>query len=345
MVMADNLDVWIGELGPDEHPQLFEFYSATLPAAERIRALYEWRLSDPAASGGIRTTVARTASGIVGAISLVPLEFGVGQARILGAWHADTVVATSYRGTGIGKRIVNASTVGLPLVAAKGTQPVMYALRKRIGFQDVPNSNYLVRVLAPISAKGSIRRRLALPVMYALTKLRRPVQSTSSLRTRVVSAFNQDFDRLCEAISAGPEITPVKTARYLNWRYIGCPGRSYLIIRAEDSRGRPRGAVVIRPNHAPYTDAWIVDMIAPIDDQQAQHALLNTCFDELRGRKASSVRTFATSPIIRATLAARGFRDLAHTPRFTYRVETPLPLVEGAAWNCWHGDADNELHS
>jgi hypothetical protein len=341
--MVDPPELRFADVGAGERPHLFEFYAATLPAADRIRVLYEWRLRDPEASGGIRTIVARTGSGIVAATSVVPLQLGLAGSRVQAAWQQDTVVAATQRGGGIGRKLVDLSAEGFPLVTSKGTLSAMYALKKRMGFQDVPNSNYLLRVLSPIAVSGSLRRRLALPILYAISKLRRADHGVSSLRTRIVSGFDRGFDALCEAIVTGHEVTPVKDRRYLNWRYTECPGRKYLIVRADDAGGRLRGAAVIRPNTAPYLDAWLVDMIVRVDDEEAQHGLLSTCFDELRGRKAACVRAFATSPSIRRTLTARGFRELADTPRFTYRFGTTLPDVEAASWNFWHGDGDTEL--
>jgi GNAT superfamily N-acetyltransferase len=341
--MTDQSEVRFSEIGPGEHPLLFELYSTTLPNAERIRALYLWRLNGEEASGGIRTVVARTDAMIVGAISLVPLHVGLRGARVSGAWHVDTVVAASHRGRGIARKLVDISAEGLPLVAAKGTQPVMYALRKDMGFQDVPRSNYLLRALSPVSLSGSLRKRLAVLLFYVVSRFRRANLRASSLRTRTISRFATDFDPLCARIVRGDEATPVKDSRYLNWRYTECPGRSYLIVRAEDAEGRLRGAAVIRPNAGPYLDGWLVDMIVEVDDREAQHALLNTCFQELRRRKASCVRTFATSPTVRRCLRERGFLDTGVTPRFTYRGGSPLASLEGAAWNFWHGDSDTEL--
>jgi GNAT superfamily N-acetyltransferase len=341
--MTGQSELRFAEVEPDEHPLLFELYSSTLPNAERIRTLYEWRLSDTEASGGIRTIAARTDARIVGAISLLPLHLGLGGSRTPGAWHMDTVVATSYRGRGIAKKLVDISAEGLPLVAAKGTQPVMYALRKGMGFRDVPNSTYLLRALSPISLGGSLRKRLAVLVFYMISRFRRGDSRSSALRTRTVSRFEPDFDPLCDRILGGGEATPVKSSRYLNWRYTQCPGRAYLIVRAEDGEGQLRGAVVIRPNAGAYLDGWLVDMIVEVDDQQAQHALLDACFQELRRRKASCVRAFATSPTIRRALRDRGFLDTGVTPRFTYRTPRPLDQVETAAWNVWHGDSDTEL--
>jgi GNAT superfamily N-acetyltransferase len=341
--MTGQPELRYAEVEPDEHALLFELYSSTLPNAERIRALYEWRLSDIKASGGIRTIAARSGSRIVGAISVVPLDLGLGGSCNSGAWHIDTVVAASHRGRGIARKLVHISAEGLPLVAAKGSQPVMYALRKSMGFSDVPNSTYLLCALSPVSLGGSLRKRLAVLLFYLISRFRRRASRASPLRTHTIARFEPDFDLLCERILEGGEATPAKSSRYLNWRYTQCPDRSYLIVRAEDADGQLRGAAVIRPNSRPYLDAWLVDMIVEVDDQQAQHALLDACFRELHRTKASCVRTFATSPTIRRALGGRGFRDTGVTPRFTYRAARPLDNLETAAWNVWHGDSDIEL--
>jgi predicted N-acetyltransferase YhbS len=332
------------EIEPREQPLLFEFYSSTLPNAERIRALYAWRQAGREAAGGIRTIAARDGSAIVGAISMLPLGLGVAGSRLSAAWQFDTVVSVDHRGQGIAKKLVDAGAEGLQLVAAKGTQPVMYALRKKLGFHDVPNSTFLLRALSPLSLGGSLRKRLGVALFYLIALVRRGRSRPSSLRTLAVPRFEWDFDTLCETILGGAEVTPVKDSRYLNWRYTECPGRSYLVIRAEEPGGRLRGAAVIRPNDGPYLDAWLVDMIVGVDDQEAQHALLDATLRQLRLMRAACVRTFATSPSIRRALLAHGFMDTGATPRFTYRAGAPLGDFGAAPWNIWHGDGDTELH-
>jgi hypothetical protein len=341
--MTGRPDLTFAELTAEKYPHLFEFYADALPAADRTRALYEWRLRDVYASGGIRTIIARSGPRIVAATSIVPLRLGLQGSSIQAAWQQDTVVKNTYRGLGIGRKLVNLSAEGLPLVTSKGTLPAMYALKKGMGFHDVPRSNYLLRVLSPISTSGSLRKRLALPLLHVVAQLRAADHRSSALRTFLVSQFDTDFDSLCERITAGGEVTPVKNSRYLNWRYRECPVRSYLIIRTEDGDGHLRGAAVIRPNAEPYHDAWLVDMIVEINDREAHHALLNASFVELRRRKAACVRTFATSPTIRRSLADRAFLETADTPRFTYRFAEPLPDFQAASWNFWHGDGDTEL--
>jgi GNAT superfamily N-acetyltransferase len=341
--MTERTELKFAEIHSDEYSKLFAFYAATLHGAERARVLYEWRLRGQPASGGIRTFAARSGDRIVGSISIVMGQLGLGGARIQMATHHDTIVAEGYRGCGIGSKLLNLSAEGVPLVIAKGTLPAMYALRKRMGFRDVPRSKYLLRVLAPITTTGSLRKRLALPPLYLISRLRREGACSSSLRTCFVQEFDADFDALCHRITAGAEATPVKDSQYLNWRYTDCPIRTYLIIRTEEGRGRLRGAAVIRPNSKPYQDAWLVDMIVETDDQEAQHALLDACFAELRRRKTACVRTFATSPGMRRTLTVRGFREIGDTPRFTYRFGKALLEFQAAPWNFWHGDSDSEL--
>ena len=331
------------EIRPEERTRLFEFYAAHLPAADRIRTLYTWRLSDAASSGGIRTLVAMSGSAIVAATSVVPLQVGLGGARLGAAWQQDTVVAEGHRGSGIGRRLVEMSAEGYPLVTSKGTLPPMYALKKRMGFIDVPRSNYLLRVLAPVAASGSVRKRLGLPLLYGISKLRRVDHRRSPVPTRTVTHFDSDFDSLCARITRGSEVSPVKDSGYLNWRYARCPVRSYWIIQADDPGGGVRGGAVVRPNPAPYTDAWLVDMIVEVDDRETQHALLNACFRQLRRSRASCLRTFATSPRIRLLLKERGFMETADSPRFTFRFASPNPEFQASAWNFWHGDADTEL--
>ena len=152
------------------------------------------------------------------------------------------------------------------------------------------------------------------------------------------------FDEIAERVPAGDEIGLRKTSAYLNWRYVGAPGRTYRILRAE-GRGRLRGAAVLRLNPAPGGRAWLVDLICDSRDVEAVAALVSASVRELRRRRAGDVKTFTSSTRVRRVLARHGFVATSETPQFTYRVESEAlrPLLDGVVWNFWWGDGDSEL--
>ena len=159
-----------------------------------------------------------------------------------------------------------------------------------------------------------------------------------------IARFGPEFDRLAERAAAGDELVVHKTADYLNWRYLDCPGRSYSMWRIAAGE-ETRGAVVLRMNERPGERAFVVDVVCDTRDDEALDEVLNVALREARAARAGDLAVFATSTRVRRRLAARGFIDTGRTPQFTYRVESAelAPAIAAAGWNFWLGDGDSDL--
>jgi hypothetical protein len=286
--------------------------------------------------------VARAGGEIIGAVNVVRVPLTLAGRPIEAAWQQDTVVHPGWRGRGVGRRLVEAGAAGWDLSLGKGTAEPMYHLKRNSGFADAPHVNYLARVLAPVTRRGSVARRISFPFLFAAVKLRRQDHVRTGLTSRVLGEFDARFDALDETLVAAGSLAPRKDRTYLSWRYLTRADRRYRIIAAEDGP-RLRGAVVLRAGSVPTGDAWIVDLVCDPGDVDAIDELLNAAFLELRRSGAGCVRAFASSGQARARLLGRGFMQTRETPRFTFRARPGLDL-SGADWNFWHGDGDTELY-
>lgn len=340
MSLAD--DAQLRRLAPNEQEHLFAFYRETLKSAERVIALYRWRLEDPDSSGGIDTYVAEEGGRFMGAMSLVPTRLSCNGRLFEAAWYADSIVHPDARGRGIGSRLLSFTAAEAPITLAKGTVEPMYRLRKRAGFVDVPRDTFLLRAMTPLprGERVSFKRRTMFPALWLAGRI--STRLPSQLDTVEIDRFDAGFDHLADALAQAPNLRFYKPSGYLNWRYFTCPIRRYRVFAAL-REGEPAGAVILRTAPRPGTDAWIVDLVLDESDGQVAHSLLNVAFEKLGRSRASAVRTFVTCPRLRRLLRLRGFFSASNTPHFTYHLTPDARLPRSYAWSFFHGDCDTEL--
>lgn len=350
-------EIELRTLRPDELDAYFAFLRRCLPGAERVIEMYRWRRDFAPVSGGVTTLVAVVGERIVGAQSTGAVDLTCRGDVLSSAYHLDTIVDGDMRGRGLGKKLTLATAAPWAVTMAKGTQPTMYALRKRIGFSDVPRSTVLIRSVSlgvPLSARRAAMHLASRAKAALMWPLRSGRGTAADFWLSAIDAFDESFDALEQRSRQSPLLRPAKPAPYLNWRYATCPGRTYGIYRLDDSRGL-RGAAVVRwPEPAgavggaaePEGQAWLVDLIAVPGDRAALRALLGHVVRLAPTRGARTLRAFATAAGARAALGEYGFIDTRYSPRFTYilgRGAPELPYDE-LDWDFWHGDADTEFY-
>ena len=281
---------------------------------------------------------------IIGTINTVPVDLRYNNSQIIGAWQQDSLVLTSFRGKGVGKKLVSIASSEYDLTIAKGTSLPMYNLRKSIGFKDVPNSNYLIKVLKPFTSNNGLKRNIAFLFLYIFSKLRCKNRK-SKLKFNAIEFFNHDFDSLSKNPCDINAIEVVKGSSHLNWRYIANPIKEYHCFRADDSNGL-RGAIVIGSSKANSNSAWLVDIICNTKDKECTSFLIQSASDWCAFNGKSTLHSFSTSEEFRASLFCNGFIGMKTTPRFTYRTDKTITDLEydSAGWNFFHGDGDIELY-
>ncbi len=329
---------------PDDRQRLFQVWKEHLPGGHRVVEIYAWRESDSAASGGNSPHVAEHEGAIAGVINEVGLTLGWGGQRISASWQTDVVVSPAMRGKGVVTQLMQRLTAETAFVLGKGTTAAMHAAKKRFGFRDVPHATFLVCPLTPLYPGGSLGKRVKYAMGYLTGWWHRRPAASGSLRVSAAGEFGPEFDVLAESLGKGDTLTPWKSSAYLNWRYFGCPGRSYRVVRADGPTGL-RGAIVLRGPEGVEREAWIVDLVAGPADTATVDALVRAARNELSAKGAAAIWIFATSLRIRARLHRAGFLNTRRTPHFTYFVSGALPFDPAAVeWNFFDGDGDCELY-
>jgi hypothetical protein len=328
---------------PSEVPSLIRFYIRNLAAGEKVSRLFHWRNSAP--QRGNAPWGAWLAGELVGTLNTVPCPVIVGGDHFNWSWNLDSTVAEPFRHNGVGTSLAEYAAYGQPVVISKGLSESMYRLRKSIGFHDVPNSNYLIRVLDPWNLGGSRRRRFLAPFIKLMTSFNHPQPLKCEYEIRTIDAFGPSYDTFLEKDQGLTTLGPLKPASYLNWRYTGCPIHSYTILEAFQGN-RILGAVVIRFPTESNGDAWLIDLICNLANSSSVQFLIDAAIQRASSENAATLLTLATSTRARTLLAQSGFVDTHTSPHFVFRPQSleEANSLKSKEWNFWHGDGDAELY-
>jgi GNAT superfamily N-acetyltransferase len=96
-----------------------------------------------------------------------------------------------------------------------------------------------------------------------LVKCPRPLRSDKFTK-RILTSFNEQFDRLWNEASTHHELLVVRDRRYLNWRYVKKPHANYVILAAERNKTIDGYAVLATEirSFAGWKKGYIIDIFA-----------------------------------------------------------------------------------
>ena len=345
ILTASHEQIEIALLEKKDERGLLDFFASNLKTWGEFRQFWEWRQKGLPHSGGETAVIAKADEEMLGCVGIVPANITLNGERVTASWQQDSLVSPSMRGKGLGKRLVKEGAKGWDLVMSKGTNKPMYGLRKSLGFVDVPNPNYLVRVCKP---RTTIRDLKKTHIEYVLclwkTALPMPGADTA-IQVKDVNEFDPTLDTLAHSLSKQNVFRLNKGQGYLNWRYFQCPGKRYKVFRAGGEQAC--GAIVLNITGAELDEGWIVDMICSHNDKNCAYALLLKAIRYFEEQCVSRIWAFSTLPAARKWLFRFGFVPTNQTPRFTYRVHgegVDPGTLANATWDFWHGDGDIELY-
>ena len=280
---------------------------------------------------------------ILGCIGIVPADIRCNGNKLHASWQQDSLVSSSARGLGIGKKLVKKAQENFRLVIAKGTSQAMYGLRKSVGYKDVPCSTYLLSVCG-LPAGISIQKTIVFGILKIWGKVIRYPKIKKIFSIQRISSFGPDMDGLATVLSSENVIRPFKGKDYLNWRYGACPGKKYTILSAVGQT--TRGSIVLSISGQNQDEGWVVDMICGSHDVSCAYALIEAALDFFNQHRVSRIWCFATFPPARRWFYRFGFVATNRSPRFTWfsdHTETN-GIASQTTWDFWHGDGDIELY-
>jgi len=343
MSSINSIEVKI--LEPLEEPELLDFMLTHLPEGERFQTFWQWRKKGPLPTASESAAIARLNGRIEGCVGIVPVYLASGGQKIHAQWQQDSLVAEPLRGRGIGKKLVQTGWQNFELSMAKGTSDAMYRLRISAGYRDVPNSDYLVRLLKARPLTAGLKTVFFEKVLSIVVGLFPRPAIDPGIVVRTIERFDESYGRLAESVSAMDILGPVKDRDYLNWRYFDCPGKNYQVFQAEGDG--VLGAIVLNITGSDKEEGWVVDLVADPGGKAVAYALISRAMDYFKMQGVKRIYTFATLSVARKWFLRFGFLPTGRSPRFTCRFaseEMKALSPERCEWNFWHGDGDVELY-
>ena len=192
-----------------------------------------------------------------------------------------------------------------------------------------------MNIPSPLSLSGYLIH----PVMGLHTEKR----TTEGLEMRSIGVFDEAFDELWDNVSEKLDISVIKDAKYLNWRYVDCPGYSYKRLAAYRS-GRLEGFIVYRQIDVSCS-SFIIELAARNDNPLTMKALLLEAIGDLKINGAGYIRAlFPVKSQHSKVLKEMGFKFWGMRFRSQELIIAasfpgdPFPEIDMKNWNYCIGD-------
>jgi Acetyltransferase (GNAT) domain len=282
----------------------------------------------------------------------IPNRFSMSGRPVTAMTAVDAVTAPEYRRRGLLTRALPQihsawRESGVPFVL--GLPNEQWGSRARaLGWQRLFPLQWLTRPLRP---SVLLSRSLKLPFLERSTAdrlwnhlLQAGLRRDASVRVEPVSIADEAFDRLWERCRDDAQFSTVRDRSWIEWRFLGCPSRSYRLSLARRA-GEPAGYCV---HYVIETQgrklAVLAEILTARGDRGARDTLLHHLIGLLLPTGAEALTTLA----IPGTAQHRWLRRAAFVQRQAFSVEL-VPLRDDVpfatmrrceSWNLSGADFD-----
>ncbi len=315
-------------------------------------------------AGDARSAVVVQDGKVVGQIGSIPIRFRVNGGEVIAVQELDVAMYESHRRFDVFLRLANAQSkiyeetdVDFSFTFSIGTTSEIariFNVSKKVS--QIPR---LIKVLdtdpllkkklsaGPLSRVVSPAANMALRLKYG-EKTKIP----DGMKLKKVARFDERFDAFWERIKDDYPIMTIRSAVYLNWRYVDAALIDYEIVALEEAAtGAIAGFVVLGESDEGYTIGQIFDVVTPREGSESiTRCLVSRAIDRFREKKAAMAKCwFYEHCHVYPVLDALGFaprlkegRDVLFTP-----YGSTAPCRAGALgkdqtnWFLAKGDSDN----
>ncbi len=341
---------------PEHDPELFALYAEVFGGGnlERSRRRYDWQyFENPnTPNDGPVIWMAREGDTLLGQMATMPLPMWWGDREVRASAGNDYFVRKSAQGRGIGIALSNRWADEDDVALALGLTPSSYPLFKKI-FTDVgPVPSYL-KILDPTAVArkklGSVAGTIAGPLLgLGLSIISRSPHLVRDVAVRPVDNFGDEYDDLWLRARSSFATCVRRDAKYLRWKFLACPFRSYRVLEARKS-GTLSGYVVLRDEgDASFTRGVIADLFCDTTDLATQDALIAAAISEFSTKRRVRIEVYCFNRRLGEALRRHGFRSGTTAVQYcvAYRgtpdgkAGTKAVLDQVDNWNLFIGDGD-----
>lgn len=255
---------------------------------------------------------------VAGTLGHMPVDFLVGGKRIASRYTHDLLVDPEYRGGGLGKVIVGyARELGDFYPGGMWMTGACWKIHQSMGFDDVTELVTYTSVLDPASftarrgfspLKAAVGRAgLGVKRMQALARAKKTLDAARSTLS-VVKQMDPALDDAWLELAKTYDVTRVRDAAYVNWKYAEHPVLDYRVIVATTG-GKPSGYMIWRPAPAGYPEsrAVIADFLVARGDARTLEDLLSRVLIDVSDAGIDAVAAISTQAFAVNALQKLGF--------------------------------------
>ncbi len=296
---------------------------------------------------------------VVGQIAVQGTNVQVAGRRHAAGWCVDVMILPAYRGQGLGHRLHEAVARDVPILLMLTMAPATRRLAEhsgaitlgptrqfsrwgRLRAEDV--SRFLIRRTAHRRRLGwAVRRacdKLALHHVLALltmplVKVRdwRRLPAAPDITIIETSEVGEDLDKLWQRAGQGYSAICPRDSKFLEWRFMACPGLAYNIFLAYRDGNVVGYSVLRRASSQELRLGIIVDLFADRRDLPVFQSLVAHAVDYF-GPDVASVECATSLPAIESVLRKAGF--------FVSRTLAPTVVVSDTGLRADIGRLNNE---
>jgi len=317
-------------------------------ARERSRARWRWQYLDNPNNGddGPVIWIAIEGGRVLGQMATMPFPMWWGGKEVSASAGMDCVVSKAARGRGLGIALSEAWADHVDVALGLGLNPLSYPMLRKI-FTDVgPVPTYLKVFDATAVARrrwGPVAGAVAGPFLgLGLWLFSKRLAPGDGIEVREVSSVTEEYDDLWARARASYATAVRRDARYLVWKYLQCPFRSYRLLEARTRGGLSGFAVVRAEGDVSFPRGVITDLFCDSRDAAVQDALIDAALETFRGQRFARAETYAMSAALGAAFGRHGFRVGRTAIQYTvaHRHASAEPLSRLSCWHLMLGDGD-----
>jgi hypothetical protein len=299
------------------------------------KARWNWVYRRYPRKENIKVFVAQINDEIIAYTTRLPVELRIRNKTYSAYFNMDSVVDTRFRHRGIMTSLYKYSAGMLSVMYSKGTNPEMYNILIKLGYNVITPSTTLVAILSPL--KWLLKR-------FHIVKEPTPVLNPGLMEIDEfckVKEFGSEFDEFWKCVAGFYSGIVVKDSAYMNWRYVEVPHIKYSILYRMCS-GRIVSCIVVRTLGA---NAAIVDMIWDPLEKNEPYYTIRVVKDAFKRSGFVKLSCWATFAELRQSLKKNGFMDPGKTLRFSVsgHSENVTVFSQASSIHFMNGDGDSEF--